>query len=227
MASDLNIRVFEDMAALATAAAEHVQNEILVADDLALGLAGGSTPRLVHRALAGKQIDWHSVTTWLTDARWVHAAHGDANQRMVRETLVADTGVKFLAPDTSMDSPEETASAFTATLRDAGIPTAPRSIVMLGMGTDGHTASLFPGTKALSAKGERYVANYVPQHETWRLTATFDLIATADLVLFLVAGEGKAEAMRSISLGSDHPAADVACHGEVIWLLDSAAAQLL
>ena len=61
------------------------------------------------------------MTTWLTDARWVHAAHGDANQRMVRETLVADTGVKFLAPDTSMDSPEETASAFTATLRDAGM----------------------------------------------------------------------------------------------------------
>jgi 6-phosphogluconolactonase len=227
MADGMNIKVFDDMASLAVAAADHIENEISLADRLSLGLAGGSTPRLIHRELAGRQIDWESVTTWITDARWVHATHGDANQRMARETLVADTGVRFLAPDTTLDTPAESAEAFTATLLDAGVPGAPRSIIMLGMGEDGHTASLFPATRALNAKGERYAANYVPQLETWRLTATFGLIATADLVLFLVAGANKAEALRDIKNGSDHPAGRVTCHGEVLWLVDDAASQWL
>jgi 6-phosphogluconolactonase len=227
MVGDMNIHVYEDMDAVAVAAADHIEREISLAERLALGLAGGSTPRLVHRELAGRQIDWGSVTTWITDARWVHAAHGDANQRMVRETLVTDTGVRFLAPDTSLETPAESAKAFTTTLLDAGVMDAPRSIIMLGMGADGHTASLFPGTRALKSKGERYVANHVPHHEAWRLTATFDLIATADLVLFLVVGENKADAIRDINKGSDLPAAKVTCHGEVVWLLDSAAAERL
>jgi len=227
MTNGMNIKVFDDMLSLAVAAADHVESVISIVDHLSLGLAGGSTPRLIHRELAGRQIDWDSVTTWITDARWVHSAHGDANQRMVRETLVADTGVTFLAPDTALDTPKASAKAYTETLRQAGVPGRSRSIIMLGIGADGHTASLFPGTKALDAKGERYVANYVPRLETWRLTATFDLIATADLVVFLAAGENKAEALRDISNGSDHPAGQVTCHGEVLWLLDEAAAQHL
>ena len=146
---------------------------------------------------------------------------------MARETLVQDTGVHLLAPDKSLASPEESASDFTKVLLDAGIHKSRRSIIMLGMGPDGHTASLFPGTDALDAKGIRYVANEVPQLDTWRLTATFDLIATADLVLFLVTGSNKAETIREISVGSDHPAARVTCRGEVLWLLDEAAAAKL
>ena len=227
MTKGMNIEVFEDMDSLAAAAASHVENEISKAERLSLGLAGGSTPRLVHRELADRQIDWRSVTTWITDARWVHAAHGDANQRMVRETLVADTGVRFLAPDTSLDTPTQSAMAFTKLLREGGVPDAPQSIIMLGMGADGHTASLFPDTEALNATGERFVANYVPQLDRWRLTATYDLIATADLVLFLVAGKNKAEALRDISQGADHPAGRVTSHGEVLWLLDEPAARRL
>jgi 6-phosphogluconolactonase len=160
----------------------------------------------------------------MTDARWVSASHEHANQRMARETLVDDTGVGLLAPDKSLATPEESATNFTRVLIDAGIHTAQQSVIMLGMGDDGHTASLFPGTEALDATGIRYVANEVPQLDTWRLTATFDLIATADLVLFLVTGENKAETIREISGGSDHPAARVTCRGDVVWLLDEAAA---
>ena len=223
----MNVAVYENIDAVAIAATDRIEAEISAADSLALGLAGGSTPKLVHRELASRQIDWTNTTAWMTDARWVSATHEHANQRMARETLVEATGVRLLAPDKSLASPEESAEDFTDVLVGAGIHRAQRSIIMLGMGPDGHTASLFPGTDALDAKGIRYVANEVPQLETWRLTATFDLIATADLVLFLVTGANKAETIREISTGSDHPAARVTCRGEVLWLLDEAAAAKL
>lgn len=223
----MKVIVYEDLHSIAVAAADHIERVNLASDHLALGLAGGSTPRLVHRELAGRQIDWERVTTWITDERWLAADDDEANQQMARQTLVADSGVRFLAPDTALDSPSESAETFTATLLEAGIPHAPRSIIMLGMGPDGHTASLFPGTKALTETGERYVANRVPRMDTWRLTATFDLIATADTVLFLVAGADKAEMLREIKNGTDVPAANVHCHGEVLWMVDEAAAERL
>jgi 6-phosphogluconolactonase len=221
----MNISIYKDMDAVATSATDRIEAEIRGADKVALGLAGGSTPRRVHRELAARPIDWSGVTTWMTDARWVPATHEDANQRMARETLVDATGVHLLAPDKSLDSPADSAEAFTRILVEAGVPSAPRSIIMLGMGHDGHTASLFPGTDALTANGERYVANHVPQLDTWRLTATFGLIATADEVIFLVTGANKADAIRQISLGSDLPAGRVTCSGNVVWLLDEEASQ--
>jgi 6-phosphogluconolactonase len=221
----MNITIFKDIDAVAISATDRIEAEIRSVDRLALGLAGGSTPKRVHRELAARPIDWSGVTTWMTDARWVPATHEDANQRMARETLVDATGVHLLAPDKSLESPNDSAEDFTRTLVEAGVPTAPRSIIMLGMGPDGHTASLFPGTDALKANGERYVANHVPQLDTWRLTATFGLIATADEVIFLVTGGNKADAIREIRLGSDLPAGRVTCRGNVVWLLDEAAAQ--
>lgn len=223
----MNVTVHRDLSEVATAATNRIEAEISAADHLALGLAGGSTPKAVHRELASRTIEWGKVTAWMTDARWVSASHEHANQRMARETLVDDTGVRLLAPDKSLATPEESAKEFTRVLIDAAIHTAPRSIIMLGLGTDGHTASLFPGTDALEATGIRYVANEVPQLDTWRLTATFELIATADLVLFLVTGTNKADIVREISEGSDDPAARVTCRGEVLWLLDEAAAARL
>ncbi len=102
-----------------------------------------------------------------------------------------------------------------------------RSIVFLGLGADGHTASLFPGTTALAAKGPSYVATFVPHMDTWRLTATYDLIALADLVVFLVVGASKADIIREISDGRAHPAAAVSAREQVMWLLDEAAASKL
>jgi 6-phosphogluconolactonase len=223
----MNVTIHEDLNAVAIAATDRIEADISAGDHLALGLAGGSTPKAVHRELAARPIEWEKVTAWMTDARWVSASHAHANQRMARETLVNDTGVRLLAPDKSLSSPEDSAAGFTDVLIEAGIPTAPRSIIMLGMGPDGHTASLFPDTGALDATGIRYVANEVPQLDTWRLTATFELLATADLVLFLVTGANKADVIREISGGSDHPAARVTCRGEVLWLLDEAAAAKL
>jgi len=95
---------------------------------------------------------------------------------------------------------------------------------MLGMGDDGHTASLFPGTEALRITNREYVANWVPQHDTWRLTATFRLIAAADLVLFVVTGSRKAPMIAAVAAGADVPSAQVTARTQVRWILDQDAA---
>jgi 6-phosphogluconolactonase len=142
---------------------------------------------------------------------------------MVKESLVDATGVAFLTPDTTADSTEEAAAKFSDLIGPATQVTS-RSVVLLGIGSDGHTASLFPGSSALDSVGARYVANYVETLGVWRLTATFDLLATADIVLFLVTGESKAEMVASIKAGADLPSARVTAHDRVLWLLDEAAA---
>lgn len=143
---------------------------------------------------------------------------------MARESLVDTTGIVLLSPDTTLASPIEAASEFTGVVLPVMSREDARSIVFLGLGTDGHTASLFPGTSALSVSGPSYVANHVPQMDTWRLTATFDLIGLADTVVFLVSGEAKAGIIRDIANGVDHPAARVTANDRVVWLLDHAAA---
>jgi 6-phosphogluconolactonase len=104
------------------------------------------------------------------------------------------------------------------------IDSAVRSIVLLGIGADGHTASLFPGSSALDDTSDRYVENYVQPVGAWRLTATFDLLASADIAIFLVTGESKAEMIASIASGGDVPSARVSAREQVIWLIDQAAA---
>jgi 6-phosphogluconolactonase/glucosamine-6-phosphate isomerase/deaminase len=99
--------------------------------------------------------------------------------------------------------------------------------VLLGIGADGHTASLFPGTSALNVRDVGYVDNYVPQLGVPRLTATFGLLAETDEVIFLVAGDAKASMIASISAGASVPAARVTAQKQVLWLLDEPAASEL
>ena len=221
---------------------QHVAAD-LVADYLRQGgtdlaLAGGSTPPPVHRRLAGLGLSWSGVTAWLGDERWVPPDHQDANARMARETLVDEVGVAFVAPDTKGSDtggsdPAIAAAHYEITLRtrlsvdDAG-RLAP-GLVMLGMGADGHTASLFPGTDALERSDRDYVATWVPQLDTWRLTATLPALWAADRILFLITGAAKAPVIEAImDDGEAYPAGQVAQGApDVTWLLDAAAASRL
>ena len=223
----MNIHVHPSVDDLAHTAASIIESAISTHDDINLGVAGGSTPRLVHGLLAERPIDWNRVTAWMTDERWVGPDHPDSNQRMVRETLAGLVDVRFLAPDTTLQDPATSAAAFEAALVGGGIVSERHSIVMLGLGTDGHTASLFPDTDALTARGQSYVANWVPALETWRLTATYELLALADRVMFLVTGGAKAGVMAQIAAGEEFPASAVTARGEVEWLVDREAAALL
>jgi 6-phosphogluconolactonase len=222
----MDYTVFDDPEALAESTADLIEEEIAAQGRIALGLAGGSTPRATYESLVSRHIDWSTTVTWLTDERWVAPMNPDSNQRMIRETLVRNTGVQFVTPDTTLPSPAESASRMTQTLIPV-LSTVARRVTLLGIGTDGHTASLFPGTTALDSGGPRYVDNFVPAFDTWRLTATFDLLDESDIVYFLVAGESKADMVASIASGADVPAARVTARERVVWLLDRKAASKL
>jgi 6-phosphogluconolactonase len=217
---------------VAAAVAMAVENEIAASGRLTIGLAGGSTPAAAYERLAERAIDWTSTTLWLGDERWVPANHPDANSGMVRRTLGSAAAQRMIAPDQTIGDPKAAAMAYETLLRsafadadDAGQP----GLVLLGMGDDGHTASLFPGTAALDAVDRWYVANRVEAKDTWRLTATLPLLRSATRLIFIVTGATKAGMVARIVEGDEpFPAQRVAAdHANVTWFLDAAAASQL
>ncbi len=205
-----------------------------------MALAGGNTPRRLYEVLAqpphGDSIPWPRVHLFLGDERCVPPDHPDSNQRMVRESLLAALPAQPVFHP--MPAHEEdlawAAAAYGGLLgREApagtgGLPQL--DVVLLGMGEDGHTASLFPDTPVLEE--ERTVAEvWVPRLEAWRLSLTLPVINAARHVLFLTTGAAKAEALESIlGHGADPrlPASLVQpADGELEWYLDAAAASRL
>lgn len=228
----MDVRILDDVEALQAAATELVADYVR-AGGTDVALAGGSTPIPVHRRLAGLDLPWNQVTLWLGDERWVPPDHEEANSRMVRLTLADDIGARFVPPDTTGSDPAIAAAHYEITLRteldtDAAGRLAP-GLVMLGMGADGHTASLFPGSDALDRMDRDYVATWVESKQTWRLTVTFPALWAADRIVFLVTGADKATMIQEIiDEGTPHPAQRVAAGaGDVTWLLDTAAASHL
>lgn len=228
----MQVSIFDTADELQDAAADIVAG-YLADGGSDVALAGGSTPEPVHRRLAARGLSWAGVTVWLGDERWVPPDHDDANARMARTTLVDEVGARFIAPQTDGSDPTIAAAHYEIRLRselrtDAAGRLSP-GLVMLGMGPDGHTASLFPGTDALERLDRDFVATWVPQLDTWRLTATLPTLWAADRLLFLVTGAGKAQMIASIlEDGDPYPARKVAeGAADVTWLLDAAAASQL
>jgi 6-phosphogluconolactonase len=146
---------------------------------------------------------------------------------MARHQLTDHVPAKLIAPDTALADPAEAAAAYQRLLEteyDGG-----PDVVLLGVGDDGHTASLFPETAALEVDEPGYVANWVDRFGTWRLTATTPLLQASDHLIFLVSGTGKAEVMRRILIDEEPlPARTVAAGAaDVTWMLDTEAAGLL
>jgi 6-phosphogluconolactonase len=219
--------IVPDAESLAHLAAEMVQAEITSSDSTLLGLSGGATPGATHEVLTKLDIDWSHVVTWVSDERWVGPDSDESNQHMVRETLTDQVDVPLMAPNTTRSTPSSTAHAFADQIVPAMMDARARSVTMLGVGPDGHTASLFPGTKAVDNESISYVANFVPVLDAWRLTATFGLLGESDVALFIVTGEAKASVMAEIASGVDYPATRVTARDRVVWLLDEAAASEL
>lgn len=210
-----------DANSLAHYAATYVQDLVRERDFTNVALSGGSTPKAMHGYLRNLDVAWDRLDLWLGDERWVSSDHPDSNARMARDTLTSHVGGRLHEVPYGPD-PEAAAAAYSATL--AKLFETP-DLVLLGIGDDGHTASLFPGSPALEMDGT-YVAHFVPSKEVFRLTATFDYLRTAQKIVYLVSGSAKAETLTELLEGSDAPlpARRVADNGaDVTWLVDNAA----
>lgn len=200
-------------------------------------LAGGSTPkRLYERLAAAADIDWSRIHIWFSDERTVWPGHQEANFRMATESLLGNIEI----PERNVhripgeDDPERAAERYAREI-EAHVPLGPErwpefDLILLGMGEDGHTASLFPGTAALGERSRIAVANEVPQLDTKRITLTFPVLNSGRNVTFLVAGEGKAEALAKVMAGAcDAPPASRVhpARGALRWYVDRAAASML
>jgi len=207
-----------------------------------LALSGGSTPKSLYHLLASNArttLPWDKVFFFWGDERHVPPTDPESNYRLVYEALLSKVPVpagnvfRFLAenPDAAA-----VADAYDKTLRkffQVGPDAVPRfDLILLGMGPDGHTASLFPGTAALQEKSRLAVANWVDKLKTHRLTLTLPVLNAARTDLFLVSGTDKAPVVRSVLEenvpGEQYPAKLVQPkNGRLIWLLDRAAASAL
>ncbi len=222
----MRVEVHPDPEALAIATAGHVVDWLGDPENTTIGLAGGSTPRRAYELLREADVAWSRVTGWMTDERHVPVDHPDSNAGMASAALFDHVPAHLAVIDHQGD-PAAAAAEYRGRLNE--LLAADAGLVMLGMGDDGHTASLFPGTAALGEQSLSYVANWLPDRETWRLTATFPLIAQARCTLFVVAGVAKAERVAEVlSATSTLPAAIASrVSADPLWLLDEAAASRL
>ncbi len=235
------ITVVADADSLADAAAqyfvERAREAIAQHGRFAVALSGGSTPRAMFARLAAAPmrdaVDWPRVHVFWGDERMVGPEDEASNFRMARETLL--DAVSLPAANIHRirgeDRPPLAALACELDLRDFfRTPRAPVfDLVLLGLGDNGHTASLFPGTAALRETERLAVAQYVEVVAQWRVTFTVPLINAAAHIAFLVAGAGKADVLRRVLDGPYDPDVLPAQliqprDGALLWLVDAAAA---
>lgn len=228
----MRVRVFPDADHLADAAAEEIAAWArLEAPVATIGLAGGTTPRGAYERLRRRHLPWRRVHAWITDERAVPPTHIASNTGMVGRALFDHVPATF-HPVPWKDDAAAAAAAYEAELAEF-LPLGPRGLqpglVVLGLGEDGHTASLFPGTTALEEARQGFVATWVPQVDSWRLTATLPLLTAARRTVFLATGRRKATVVARVLTGdADLPASRVSRESrDAVWLLDREAASRL
>jgi 6-phosphogluconolactonase len=214
------VTVVPDGSALARAAAERfaraVEQAVAERGYAFVALSGGTTPKQMGTILAREpyrsRIPWDRVHVFWGDERWVPLGSPESNAGEARRgflDLVPIPPGNVHAWDTTAESPREAAANYETELREifaepSGIPRF--DLVLLGMGNDGHTASLFPDTGALVADGRLAVANYVPKMDANRLTLTAPVLNAGREILFLVGGPGKADTLEAVLEGPELPA---------------------
>jgi 6-phosphogluconolactonase len=242
------IRIFADADAMSRAAAEtlvqHVANCLQNQDTFSIALSGGSTPKRLYSLLAKEsassaRIPWERIHLFWGDERHVPPDHPDSNYRMAYRTLLSQAPIpaphihRFRGEDTDAG---KAAADYELQIRrffKIRVGEMPRfDFVLLGMGADGHTASLFPGTSALKETQRLVLANWVEKFRAFRLTLTAPVLNSAACILFLIAGQDKADAAKAVLEGNLQPQRYPAqlvqpSAGELIWFLDQSAARRL
>lgn len=231
----MNLQLFEDRDALSRAAARSLVESARRASEnrhrFALALAGGSTPERLYELLASEfrdRIPWQDVHVFWSDERYVPLDDFESNYRMAHDVLldaVPLPGANIHPPETDIDDPDASAQAYEREIRRFFLPEEPRfDWMLLGLGEDGHIASLFPGSPELEEPRRFVIAvTESPKPPPVRLTMTLPLINLSREVHFLVSGEAKREAFaKSRRAGSELPAQRV--EAPKFWWVDHEAA---
>jgi 6-phosphogluconolactonase len=238
--------VYEDVNAFAHHGAQVFADQINSAatarGQARIAISGGNTPKPVFKLLAGDEfkssVPWDKLSLYWVDERCVPPTDKDSNYGMTRAAFldaVPLPGENVFRMEGELD-PEEAAARYESAIRNsmrlegAELPTF--DLVALGMGDDGHTASLFPHTEGLHEFGRIVIANHVPQKDTWRLTLTSPVINQARHVLFLIQGADKADVLHRVFLGDYDPETlpsqlIAPANGKITLILDKAAAAKL
>jgi 6-phosphogluconolactonase len=234
-----NVTIFDNPEQLAVAAAERFIEYHDGLDRFCVALAGGNTPRRVYELLAAEQfgprVRWPQVNLFFGDERCVPPDHPDSNYLMADEALISKVAIpaQNVHRIVGEKSPSEAASLYEDELKAffAGASWPRFDLVFLGMGEDGHTASLFPGSHALAERSKWVVPTKAPASGQDRITLTVPVFNHASRVIFLVTGAGKAERLAQVlhQPGPDPLPAQLiqSVAGSIEWLVDSAAASRL
>jgi len=225
------MEVVKDAGALAARAAQIIAERLKGAHyPFRMVLSGGSTPKATYQLLGCKDLDWDCAELFFGDERFVPPDHKDSNYRMVRETLLATNLVhprKLLAipTDGTLQSAadrydEILRQQYGASTLEPGVPLF--HLTLLGLGDDGHTASLLPGQPVLEER-ERWAAAVPQGRGEPRISLTYPALESSELILFLVSGADKRDALAQ-ARGGLGPAGGIKPQGEVLWLVDEAAA---
>ena len=250
MARKLKVEYFvePDAAALAALAARHfvegVEAAVAARGRARIAISGGSTPKAAFQLLADSARPWRARMPWeklelfWVDERCVPPDHADSNYRMTREALLDHVPLQP-AQIHRMEGelePEAAASRYESELRNSfrleGAETPRFDLINLGMGPDGHTASLFPHTAAVHEIGRLAVSNHVQNKDAWRITLTWPVINQGAQVFFLIGGADKAQILKEVMLGARDPERlpsqlIAPASGILTLFLDKAAAALL
>src|ERR1044071_5586343 len=230
------IQIFPNSEALARAAAEHFvvrcRQAIEQRGAFTVALSGGSTPKLLFELLADPnepfrdQIPWSNIHFFWSDERHVPPAHPDSNYRMAKEAMLAHVPVPqhniHRVPSENPNA-TEAATEYEQTLIEVTQQSLPQlDLIMLGLGTDGHTASIFPGSEVLHETERLVAAPWVEKFQTYRITMTLPLLNNGACVVFLVSGSEKAPIVKEVLEGPEkYPAQAVKpTRGELLWMLD-------
>jgi 6-phosphogluconolactonase len=244
----IDFQVSNDSNALAHAGArfftEKIRTAVAARGRASIAISGGSTPKTAFALMADAAqpyraaLPWDRIEFFWVDERSVPPESSDSNYRMTCEALLNHVPVapsQIFRMEGELE-PEVAASRYESLLRNhfrlEGAQSPPFDLVALGMGDDGHTASIFPNTEAIHAIGRICVANYVPQKESWRLTLTWPVINQARKVFFLIGGADKAAVLKRV-LGEEYnpellPSQLIRPQsGKLTMIVDRAAAALL
>ncbi len=215
----MNLRIFENLDNLIHAAARTIMQRI-EAGARTIALSGGNTPKPLYQLLGQNDELREKPVTWVVvDERYVPIDDPQSNAGMIEKTLKPERLLRF---KTELDDPARSADEFEREWRDLKIEHL--DLAVLGMGDDGHTASLFPGTDVLAVEDRIAAAVYVPKMNSWRVTLTKPVLRAAGLRIVLAAGASKRPILQEVRAGAEYPIALVTSGVETWWFVDRAAA---